>query len=278
MKPRLSVLCFALGVGVVLGAAPTMEQLAADPQLWPKEVTVSAATKASIIKDGRPAGMMLIGAGKRITVTGVAADGVTGKLGGTTVKVAVDKTNLLQGGDAAAPAAEESVAAPDVTASSAAAPAARTAMQRRFSDKLVKVAGNGLQPVDDARLDGVKYYALYFSASWCGPCRQFTPGLVRTYRELKAKHPEFEVVFVSADRSAGDMASYMKKDGMPWVAVKFDLVRTMPEIQRYSGPGIPCLVLVDASGRVLSDSYEGDDYVGPGKVLRDAQRILAKGT
>jgi hypothetical protein len=31
---------------------------------------------------------------------------------------------------------------------------------------------------------------------------------------------------------------------------------------------------VDAGGRVLSDSYEGDDYVGPNKVLQDAQRIL----
>lgn len=261
-----------LGLPAVLAAGPTLEQLVADPQLWPKEVNVTAAAKATVIKDGRPAGMMLIGAGKQITVTGIAVDGVTGKLGGATVKVAVDKTNLLQGGDGAA---EESVAAPAVTAP---APAARTAMQRRFSGKLVKVAGGGLQAVDDARLDGVKYYALYFSASWCGPCRQFTPGFVRFYREMKAKHPEFEVVFVSADRSAGDMAGYMKKDAMPWLAVKFDLVRTLPEIQRYSGPGIPCLVLVDASGRVLSDSYDGDNYVGPGKVMRDTQRILAKGT
>lgn len=271
LLPFLLALCFP----AALAAAPTLVQLAADPQLWPQEVTVTTATKASVIKEGRPAGMMLIGAGKKITVTGIAADGVTGKLGGTTVKVAVDKTNLLQGGDAVASAAEESVAAP---AGTTAAPVARTAMQRRFSGKLVKVAGNGLQPVDDARLDGVKYYGLYFSASWCGPCRQFTPGFVRFYREMKAKHPEFEVVFVSADRSAGDMAGYMKKDAMPWLAVKFDLLRTLPEIQRYSGPGIPCLVLVDASGRVLSDSYDGDNYVGPGKVMKDTQRILAKGT
>lgn len=271
MKSLLSALFTACFLSLALGAAPTLEQLVADPQLWPKEVTVTAATKATVIKDGRPAGVMLIGAGKQMIVTGIAADGVAGKLGGATVKVAADKTNLLAGGGGAGiPVAD--VAAPRPTAGP------RPAMQRRLSGKLVKLGGGGLQPVEDARLDGVKYYALYFSASWCGPCRQFTPGFVKFYREMKAKHPEFEVVFVSADRSAGDMAGYMKKDGMPWLAVKYDLVRTLPEIQRYSGPGIPCLVLVDAGGRVLSDSYDGDNYLGPGKVMKDMQRILAKGS
>jgi nucleoredoxin len=150
-------------------------------------------------------------------------------------------------------------------------------MQRRLAGKLVRHDGSRVQAVGDDALAGIKYYALYYSASWCGPCRQFTPGLVKAYRELKAKHPEFELIFVSADRSASAMADYMKKDGMPWLAVKFDQREHTPEILRYSGPGIPCLVLVASDGRVLADSYEGDNYIGPQSALAQTRRILAKG-
>ena len=42
--------------------------------------------------------------------------------------------------------------------------------------------------------------------------------------------------------SAGAMRDYMKDDAMPWLAVKFD--QRTQELMSYSGPGIPCLVLV----------------------------------
>jgi nucleoredoxin len=148
-------------------------------------------------------------------------------------------------------------------------------MQRRLSGKIVRLENGSLKPVDAATLGGVKYYGLYYSASWCGPCRQFTPQFVAAYKQLKQQYPEFEVVFISADRSAGAMADYVKADGMPWLALKYDDAQSNGELTRYGGPGIPCLVLVDPAGRVLSDSFEGDNYVGPGKVLNDAQRLLA---
>jgi pimeloyl-ACP methyl ester carboxylesterase len=37
------------------------------------------------------------------------------------------------------------------------------------------------------------------------------------------------------------------------------------------------LVLVDASGKVVSDSYTGSEYVGPQKVLADLDAIFAPG-
>jgi hypothetical protein len=36
-------------------------------------------------------------------------------------------------------------------------------------------------------------------------------------------------------------------------------------------------VLVDATGKVMSDSFAGKEYVGPGKVLADLDAIFAKG-
>jgi len=41
--------------------------------------------------------------------------------------------------------------------------------------------------------------------------------------------------------------------------------------------GIPDLVVVDASGKVLADSFVGGKYVGPGRVLDDLSAIFARG-
>jgi nucleoredoxin len=282
-------------------AAQSLEELAAKPELWPKEVAVLAATKATVLKGGQPAGAMLLGAGAKIVISAISAEGVTGQTGAATVRVPADKTDLMDriaGGGSAATAAraqaqmkavvDDAVARAKAKSQPAAPPETRSTsapawahgsspMQRRLAGKMVRLEDGKLQTYDAGQLSGVKYFALYFSASWCGPCKQFTPELVRAYGRLKKSHPEFELVFVSADHSAGDMKDYMKEDRMPWPALKYDQIAREPEIQRYGGPGIPCLVLVDAGSRVLSDSFEGDNYVGPGKVLQDTQRILRGG-
>lgn len=293
MKLRLLAAVLTLGFLATRLAALTLEELAEDSQLWPPEVTVLSSTRGTIIKDGKPAGALLVGSGKKLTVLGIAATGITGKLGSATVLVPAAKTNLWtevvrlhpeHAGEApvaeeAAPA--ETAAAPAPPAPAAPAVATKTSagpsvMQRRLDGKIMRLQDGTLKPVDAATLGGIKFYGLYFSASWCGPCRQFTPQFVAAYRLIKQKHPEFEVVFVSADHSAGDMMQYVRDDRMPWLALKYDEARRDGELRRYCGDGIPCLVLVDPAGVVLSDSFEGDNYVGPGKVLADAQRLMAQ--
>lgn len=287
MKPWLTgapLLVLGLLSWAGLLRAQTLEDLAADPARWPREVVMTAAARATVLKEGQPAGAMLVGVGRTLLVVAIGPEGVTGRAGTDTVRVPADKTDLFRRlgpvPPPRAPAAPgPAAAAPPATARelpvNAGAPGRPSRMQRQFAGKLVRLDGGSLRPVDDAALNGVKYFALYYSASWCGPCRQFTPRFVREYRRLKAAHPEFEAVFLSGDRSAGAMREYMQDDAMPWLAVKFD--ERTAELMSYSGPGIPCLVLVAADGRVLSDSYEGDNYVGPGKVLADTARILSRG-
>ena len=70
-------------------------------------------------------------------------------------------------------------------------------------------------------LNNTRLVALYFSAHWCGPCRQFTPMLAELYSHLKEEFPThgLEIVFVSSDRDFGGFQQYFA--AMPWKAVPF---------------------------------------------------------
>jgi hypothetical protein len=63
---------------------------------------------------------------------------------------------------------------------------------------------------------------------------------------------------------------------MPWPAMKFGELDNVAGIARLAGPGIPCLVLVDADGRVLAHSFKGEQYLGPGSVLNATFATLEK--
>ena len=156
--------------------------------------------------------------------------------------------------------------------------AGEAAVPDALRGKLTAARGDGaLTPLPEDAAAGKKLYALYFSAGWCPPCHKFTPKLVNFYNQVHARHPEFEVVFVSSDRSEDAMRKYMEEYQMPWPALRFDASENLPQIRGYGGPGIPCLVLVDAAGKVLADSFVGEQYLGPDRVLVELQRRLTTG-
>ena len=141
---------------------------------------------------------------------------------------------------------------------------------------LVRLQNGNLVSGYDEELAPKQIYGLYFSAHWCGPCRKFTPQLVAYYNQIAHDHPEFEIIFVSADKSADGMATYMRETGMPWPAIEYSKLASVPALQKYAGKGIPDLVIVDASGKVLADSFVSGKYVGPAKVLDDLSTIFAR--
>jgi thiol-disulfide isomerase/thioredoxin len=100
------------------------------------------------------------------------------------------------------------------------------------------------------------YLLIYFSAHWCPPCRQFTPKLVNFYNSYGESRP-FDLVFVSSDRSEKEMFAYMRETKMPWPAMQFKGAGASRLSKHYAGSGIPCLVLISPSGKVLADSYKG---------------------
>ena len=57
-----------------------------------------------------------------------------------------------------------------------------------------------------------KYVLVDFWASWCGPCREENPRLVKTYQSFNAKG--FEVLGVAAD---DNKAQWLKANGCPFI-------------------------------------------------------------
>ena len=149
------------------------------------------------------------------------------------------------------------------------------ALRELVKGDLVSLRNGALGHFDDAELEKKKLIALYFSAHWCAPCRKFTPELVDYYNRVATQHPEFEIVFVSFDKSQFAMETYTLEANMPWPAIDFQKLKGKDAIRKYAGAGIPCLVLVDATGKVISSTYAGAQYLGPAKVLGDLAAIFA---
>lgn len=130
----------------------------------------------------------------------------------------------------------------------------------------------------------VKYYVLYFSGKWSPHDRAFTPKLVQLYRDKGPKNSksetgsglDWEVFLVSADRSEADMAAYMQEFNMPWPALGYAEGLRSPLV-RLRGPGLPCLVVVDPTGKVLVDTFEGGEFRGPAAALEDLRKLLEGG-
>lgn len=126
--------------------------------------------------------------------------------------------------------------------------------------------------VDLDELADNDYILFYFSAHWCPPCRKATPELVKWYHRRGADE-SFEFVFVSRDRSAGEMQAYREDADMPWPAIAYEQIAASG-VDRFAGSGIPHLALVGRDGELITSSNVAGRYVGLRPVLERYDQLV----
>jgi len=124
------------------------------------------------------------------------------------------------------------------------------------SDIAMKLLGNDKILTHDKKnfkaadlRSSVDYFAIYFSAHWCPPCKAFTPLLVQTYKTLKVSGKRFEIIFATLDREEKQWDEYWAS--MPWAALPYGDRRNQSLAEALEVKGIPTLVIFDNVGRVV---------------------------
>lgn len=97
-----------------------------------------------------------------------------------------------------------------------------------------------------------KYYVFYYTASWCGPCQNYTPSLVGFYNKMRPDNDNFELVLISSDRDEKAMEGYAKDKEMPWPQLKFSKVKAFRKEFDHGVTGIPSVVVCDLQGNIVA--------------------------
>ncbi|TKC13246.1 AhpC/TSA family protein [Pedobacter polaris] len=102
-----------------------------------------------------------------------------------------------------------------------------------------------------------KYILLEFWGSWCGPCREENPNLVKTYNAYKNKG--FEILGVAADEKKEQWLKAIKDDNLPWENVS-DLKGDKNEAALIYGiNAFPTNYLIDEKGIIIAKNLRGEE-------------------
>ena len=96
-----------------------------------------------------------------------------------------------------------------------------------------------------------KYYVFYYTASWCGPCHQFTPSLVAFYN--KQKNDKFEIVLITSDQEEDAMEGYAEEMKMPWPQLKLKEAAKFKKEFEHGVSGIPSVIVCELDGKKLGN-------------------------
>ncbi|CAJ0604481.1 unnamed protein product [Cylicocyclus nassatus] len=118
------------------------------------------------------------------------------------------------------------------------------------------LSGVKIQLKDGSQVDAGEYLkgkmvGLYFSASWCPPCRAFTPKLKRFYEAIKETHPDFEIVLVSRDKEADELFEYYDEHMGDWTFIPFGDPKIEELLEKYQARTIPGMRVIRPDGSVV---------------------------
>jgi peroxiredoxin len=101
-----------------------------------------------------------------------------------------------------------------------------------------------------------KYVLVDFWASWCGPCRQENPAVVKAYQQYH--HKGFDILGVSLDDEKEAWVKAIKKDNLNWSHVSDLKGWKNSAAELYGVQAIPMNFLLDKEGNIVGKGLRGD--------------------
>ena len=104
-----------------------------------------------------------------------------------------------------------------------------------------------------------KWVLIDFWASWCGPCREELPELVKVYQAYHSNG--FEVVGISLDDDAQAWQKAVKKMKLSWHHLSDLKGWDSKAVVTYKVFGIPTNLLVNPQGKIVASNIDIDDLI-----------------
>jgi peroxiredoxin len=98
-----------------------------------------------------------------------------------------------------------------------------------------------------------KYVFLDFWASWCRPCRNENPNLIKAYEQYGGE--DFEIVGVSLDKTKDPWIKAIEDDNITWMQLHDPNGEVATE---YGVESIPFTILLDKEGVVIAKNLRGE--------------------
>ncbi|TKB95992.1 TlpA disulfide reductase family protein [Pedobacter cryophilus] len=101
-----------------------------------------------------------------------------------------------------------------------------------------------------------KYVLLDFWASWCAPCRQENPNIVKLYNLFKNKN--FTVLGFSLDDNKDNWIKAITDDNLTWDHVSELKQWDAPTAQLYNISAIPASFIINPEGIIIAKNLRGE--------------------
>jgi hypothetical protein len=118
--------------------------------------------------------------------------------------------------------------------------------------KLINSQTGQPEPLDTNSLP--RYVVFLRGQSTCPITRRFAPTVIKYCEEMKSKHPEFEVIYLTIE-PLPETENFAKELGFSWRTVTYDNT-TMPSVNPYIDGRIPQLIVMNRDGKILANGIQ----------------------